>query len=104
MMRPPISFVIALKEYRMKRNSFPLDMAALGHFSREGNQAMAALQEAGFTRLRIKYWSLDSFRLAWEHPRIDDLPTTRANKNIEASGVFIFTYKDSSFVTKTVFK
>src|SRR5690625_4049923 len=91
MMRPPISFIVALKNYRIERNSFPVNMTDFGYSSKSGNQAMKELKEEGFTRLRIKYWSLDSFRLGWDHPHIANVPTSRAKKNIEASGVFIFT-------------
>lgn len=103
-LRPPIIFVKGLREYRIEMNSFPLNITNFQNHSTTAKKAVDGLREAGYTKLKIEYWSLDSFRLAWYHPYVHEKMPSPGNYNIDASGVFIFTYKNGSFDTKTEFK
>ncbi len=104
LLRPPISFIEGLREYRTKMNSFPLTMNEFRSYSIATRKATESLKDRGYTKLKIEYWSLDSFRVAWDHPYIEGYPGTHENPNVSASGVFIFTYKDSSFATSAVLR
>src|SRR5699024_6419641 len=104
LLSPPISFMDALREYRIRMNSFPLTMRDFQNYSAKARAATESLKERGYVKLKIDYWSLDSFRLAWKHPYVEGAPVTKEYPNVSASGVFIFTYKDSSFETGGILK
>lgn len=103
-LRPPLPFMTGLKAYRVETNAFPVNLQEFQYHSAETGKAMKSLEEAGYKNLKIAYWSLDSFRLAWDHPPVYTQKLGTEEYAFDASGVFIFTYKDSSFETRTAFK
>lgn len=100
----PGDLVLAVRKYRMEKNVFPANMGLFSNHSIESLEAIRTLENRGFTDLNIEYWSLDSCSMSWEHPRVYDRARTPKNSNIQASGVFIFTYKDSSFYSEIKLK
>lgn len=103
-LRPPLPFMTGLKAYRVETNAFPIDLTEFKYHSTKTGKAMKSLKEAGYKNLKIAYWSLDSFRLIWDHPPVYVQKLGTEEYAFDASGVFIFTYKDSSFETRTEFK
>lgn len=100
----PGDLVLAMGKYRLEKNTFPANIHQFSNHSVESMDAIRTLESRGFTDLIIEYWSLDSCSMSWQHPRVYNRARTSENSNIQASGRFIFTYKDSSFYSKILFR
>ncbi len=99
---PSIKFRDALKNYREDRRAFPSSMWEL---SNSGEAAVRSIQEmraAGFDNLDVIFFSPDSTKIWFSHKPVYNQKIGRTK--IEGSyitGIFVFTYSDSSFQTMT---
>lgn len=93
---PSMLFNEAMRDYWLARKSFPATLQQFEYSGDKARRAVRDMRESGFTRLEIGYSLLDSMEIFFRHkpvysPVVDDVSLA-----VDASGVFIFTAKDSA--------
>lgn len=100
---PSIAFTEALKRYRLERGFFPADLWNLENYDAQARTAMKGMREQGFTSLQISYLYLDSLVIDFVHTPVYHTHVSTIDMSPDVSGKFIFTMKDSSFFSNTIF-
>jgi len=100
---PSIAFTEALKRYRLERGYFPADLWNLENYDAQSKTAMKGMREQGFTSLQISYLYLDSMVIDFVHTPVYTTHVSTVDLSPDVIGKFIFTMRDSSFFSNTVF-
>jgi hypothetical protein len=99
MIEPSLSFINAVKTYRVLHHHFPQSIWELENFSDKGRTAFRDMKALGFNELNITYVYLDSLIIGFTHAPVynQQIGTTKL-PGYEITGRLTFTFhQDSSF-------
>lgn len=103
MVFPSVAFTDALKHYRQEKGFFPADLWNLENYNDQSRAAMNGMREQGFSSMHISYLYLDSMVIDFVHKPVYTVHADIYDLSPDVTGKFIFTMRDSSFFSNTVY-